>query len=295
MKKYSPEKTDKPANRPSLSKVSNKLIVGLSTLVSLLAMAACDGKKDVTSTQDQQGINNYEDEINNARKLHEDDQLIMDERKDLEARDYNAIKEVLSIEADNFWNTSARLKPLVKLLRKNPWILAKIKQDLKRSKEEVERLRADPINGVGFTVVLNSKYDVEIWDEPYHEVEKDGCFIMLIINDKKGNSLLQLSIEIGFDTQDLSVRDWTKSTFSNRCDRFTTEGPFEVEFEIDGKNAKTPMGHVGMAEFELQKKIDKLKEVGYDLRHERAKNLVEHMPPEIVDILRMLKLDHIFI
>ncbi|MFC1647714.1 hypothetical protein ACFL10_01835 [Patescibacteria group bacterium] len=295
MKEYSIEKSDRTKMNPKLPTVSNKLIVGISTLAALLAMAACDGKKEAPSMQNQQGINNYEDEINSARELYENDQLIAEEIKDQEAQDYDAIKEVLTEEADNFWDTSARFKPLVKLLRKNPWIFAKIKRDLKRTDEEVERLKADPILGSSFKVVLNSKYNVEITADPYNFLRKNGgFFLMLVIEDKKGNRILQLTINDDTDTQDLSIIDWTKRTYSDRCDRYTIEGPFEVEFEIDGKNSKNPSGNVGMAEFELQKKIDKLKEADFDLKHERSNNLAEHMPPEVVQILRMLSMDQIF-
>ncbi|MFC1599724.1 hypothetical protein ACFL3T_01720 [Patescibacteria group bacterium] len=284
----------KPDIELSLSKPNNKLIVALSTLISLLAIAACDGKK-APPPENKPDINEYEDFVSIDRESHNKSQRLVNQAQLEDAQDYDAIKEVLSIEADNFFNTAAKLQPLVKLLRKNPWIIAKIKQNLKRTEKEVERLKEDPKNGSSFTVSINSKFNVEITADPYNFLNNGGGFIMFRIIDKKGKPVLQLFIENETNCQEISLADWLKKTFSNKCEHRPGEGPFRVEFEAVGIKHKEKIGIISFADFELQKKIDDLHDAGHDLDEERVKNLTEHLPPEIVQILRLLKMANDFL
>ncbi len=188
MKNNLQEKPGRVGVKPNLSKSPNKLIVGISALISMLAIAAYKEKNNPSAKQ----------AISNKPTLSE-----------------TKTKNEPKAEADLSFDTAAKLQPLVKLLIENPLVLVKIKQE------------------ANFKVALNSKYNVAI--------DNDGYSIYLTILDKKGDPVLSCIVDNESDHTEVSITDWTITTFAHKDGHFIEDGPFTASFTTANKKNNTKL------------------------------------------------------
>lgn len=205
MKNNLQEKPQRVGVRPHLSKSPSKLIVGISALISMLAIAA------------------YKEEGNPSAKQAIGNKPTLSESK---------TKNEAKAEADLSFDTATKLQPLIKLILNNPWVLIKIKQ------------------GANFQVALNSKYNVAIDTEQPDDLINDGYSIYLTILNKKGDPVLSCIVDHESDHTEVSITDWTITTFAHKDGHFIEDGPFTASFTTADKknNTKLPQEVVQILE-----------------------------------------------
>ena len=126
--------------------------------------------------------------------------------------------KVSKVETENdlSFDTATKLEPIIKLIKKNPWILAEIKQE------------------TSLKVALNSKYNVAI--------DNDGYSIFLTVLDKKGDPVFSCIVDNESDHTEVTITDWKITTFTHKDGHFIDDGPFTASFTTAGKknSAKLP-------------------------------------------------------
>jgi len=282
--------------KPKLSEAPNKLIIGLIALISSMAGSACLLSKK--SDKEDRRRDDYSYGCSPLDSSGLDEEMENQKIKALEHLE-ELHERILSMEALNFWLMAEGLKPLIKLLKENPWILK-----TKGGTEVHSRNYSNGATQIYFyqtvRALLDEKQEVIItkgksnfYDKNFKREKADDSYkISILIRKKSGKRILEFIVNM--------FRGYAELVDHTRMSSCS-------EFEIDCK--KYPVsyifhqqdGHpwVGHSAVNIHKLIEQAREEeefygvpkqkGIDAA--RIIKLAENLPPEIVQLLRLLSID----